>query len=212
MPAAGKTLWSKLKRQPKSSLPQPASAYREGAGLSPFHQRLPVAHVLLCGARSPAPLAAPANCVNRPHLSFPVPFMYGGKRKRQIGEEDFGNSCCSLPNTFFKVLPSSLRPNPPYVQQSSGPLRSCSVFPNPKVSSIPSHTGRGRGEPRRKHRRKGGRWEEKGARGRSGTYRACQVVPGLSRNGVPCPTPPREHLRHSKAALGPSGGELGHFP
>ena len=36
------------------------------------------------------------------------------------------------------------------------------------VSSLLSHTGRGRGEPRRKRRRKGGRWEEKGARGEAG--------------------------------------------
>lgn len=42
--------------------------------------------------------------------------------------------------------------------------------------------------------------------------RACRVVPGLGRDGVPCPTPPREHLRHGEAALGPSGGELRDIP
>ena len=163
MPGAGKTLRSKLRRQPNSSLPRPASAYREGAGFPHFTSasRQPACSSARPGTRR---LWLLRQTARTGHIS---PFLYPSCME-EIGKEDFGNSRCSLPNTFFKVLPSSFQPNPPYVQQPSGPLRSGSVFPNPKVSSIPSHTGRGRGESRRKRRRKGGRWEERGQGGEVG--------------------------------------------
>lgn len=118
---------------------------------------------------------------------------------RKLGKEDFGNSRCSLPNTFFKVLPSS---SPICSMFSSpGPLRSGSVFPNPKVSSIPSHTGRQRRIKKKAQKEKG----EGGRRGVREEKRDLPCLPRVLRPQLgrpPCPTP-REHLRHGEAALGP---------